>query len=257
MPELATKAMQLFAELDILRSTPKIDAFTLKRLEHEAKKLLSVDAFRGYQILGALFGFSGKISEMRENYDKALKLAPTPAEESMALNNYSASLLVTGYFAESVELVFQALNLDTGDLHKLNFALSCYKTGSLHRVIQYVENIVLLNQELSQQIIAVVKFMDEHGVRDEELQKMIEIAISVLHAHDFFDFRNMYMYTRFISDESSTCFCYVIKVDRSVEEIVDMKYELASQLAEIDLPINLLSNFLVTYECAEEDYASN
>jgi tetratricopeptide (TPR) repeat protein len=255
MPELATKTTQLFAELDVLRSKPKIDAFTLKRLEHEAKKLLSVDAFSGYQLLGALSSFSGRVSEMRENYDKALKLASTPAEKSVALNNYSASLLVTGYFAESVELVFQALNLDAGDLHKLNFALSCYKSGSLHQAIQHIENLARLDQDLSQQIIAVVKFMDEHGVRDEELQKMIEIAISVLHARNFFNFRNMR--TAFVSDEDSTWFCYVIKVDRSVEEVVDMRYELAGQLAEVDLPMNLLSNFLVTYECAEEEYGSD
>jgi hypothetical protein len=255
MPELATKATQLFDGLETLRSKSKVDTLILRHLEHEAKKLLSVDAFRGYQILGALSSLSGKVSEMRENYGKVLKLASTPAEELMALHNYSTSLGGTGYFAESVELAFQALNLDAGDWRKLNFASSCYKAGSLHRAIQYVENIVLLNQELSQQIIAVVKFMDEHGVRDEELQKMVEIAVSVLHAHDFFNLRNIH--TEFVSDESSTWFCYVIKVDRSVEEIVDMKYELASQLAEIDLPINLLSNFLVTYECAEEEYGSD
>ncbi len=255
MPELATKATQLFAELDILRSTPKIDAFTLKRLEHEAKKLLAVDAFRGYQILGALFGFSGKISEMRENYDRALKLALTPAEKSIALHNYSTSLENAGYFAESVELAFQVLSLGTGYLQKLAFLWSCYRAGSLHRAIQYVENIALLDQELSRQIVAVVKFMDEHGVRDEELQKMIEIAVSVLHAHDFFDFRNISI--GFSSDEESAWFRYVIRVARSVEEVVEMKYELATQLAEVDLPMNLLSNFLVTYQCVGDEDGSD
>lgn len=255
MPELATKAMQLFAELDILRSTPKIDAFTLKRLEHEAKKLLSVDACSGYLLLGALSSFSGKISEMRENYDKALKLASTSAEKSIALHNYSTSLRDTGYFAESVELAFQALNLDAGDWRKLNFASSCYKAGSLHRAIQYVENIVLLNQELSQQIIAVVKFMDEHGVRDEELQKMIEIAISVLHEHHFFDFRNIFI--GITSDGDFTWFEYVISVDCSVEEMVEMDCELATRLAEAELPKNLLSNFLVTYKFVENNDESH
>jgi len=255
MPELATKATQILAELDVLRSKLEIDAVTLKRLERDAKSVLKVDAFRGYQLLGALFGFSGKVSEMRENYDRALKLALTPAEKSMALHNYSVSLDNAGYFTESVELAFQVLNLGAEDLQKLAFAWSCYRAGSFHRATQYIENIALLDQKLSQQIIAVVKFMDEHGVRDEELQKMIEIAISVLHARNFFNFRNMR--TAFVSDEDSTWFCYVIKVDRSVEEVVDMRYELAGQLAEVDLPMNLLSNFLVTYECAEEEYGSD
>lgn len=256
MPELATKATQLFAELDVLRSTPKIDAFTLKRLEHEAKKLLAVDAFNGYQILGALFGFSGKISEMRENYDRALKLALTSAEKSMALHNYSIALKDTGYLTEAVELSSQSYDLEAAELKLSNFVETCYRAGLFHRAIQYMGRVVLPKEiDFSQTIPLIVSFMDKYGVQDEELQKMIEIAISVSHAHNFFNFRNMH--TKFVSDEDSTWFEYVISVDCSVEEMVEMDCELATRLADAELPKNLLSNFLVTYKFAENDDESH
>jgi hypothetical protein len=252
MPELATKATQLFAELETLRSKQKIDAFTSKRLEHEAKKLLSVDAFSGYQILGALSSFSGKIAEMRENYNKALQLALTPAQKSIVLHNHSIVLKDAGYLTEAVELSSQSYDLEAAELKLSNFVETCYRAGLFHRAIQYMSRVVLPKEiDFSQTIPLIVSFMDKHGVQDEELQKMIEIAVSVLHEHRFFDFRSIYI--GLVSDGDFTWFQYVISVDCSVEEMVAMDCELATRLAEAELPKNLLSNFLVTYKFAEDD----
>lgn len=250
MPELATKSAQLGDELKKLHYQSKIDEITLKRLEREAKKLLAVDALNGYQILGVLCGFAGRIAEMRENYDKALQLALTPAERATALHNYATSLGDTGYFLESVERALQSRSLEPTDFRLPNFASMCCTSGLFHLASQYIKYINRLDQKVSQHIVTVVQFMDKYGVQDEELQKMIEIAVSVLHERHFFDFRNVS--TGFSSDEESTWFQYVISVDCSVEEMVEMDYELATRLAETDLPINVLSNFLVTYQFLED-----
>lgn len=248
MPELATKSAQLFDELKKLHYQSKIDEITLKRLEREAKKLLAVDALNGYQILGALCGFAGRIAEMRENYDKALQLALTPAERATALHNYATSLGDTGYFSEAAELAFQAQNLEPSSYQLSYFVSKCCVAGLFHRAVQYIE--ATLDKKLFESVISVTQFMNTHGVQDEELQKMIEIAVSVLRERHFFDFRNVS--TGFSSDEESTWFQYVISVDCSVEEMVEMDYELATRLAEADLPINVLSNFLVTYQFLED-----
>lgn len=44
----------------------------------------------------------------------------------------------------------------------------------------------------------------------------------------------------------------MIKIDHSVNEMVEMKYELVCALAESDLPAELLLNFIVAYEIVEE-----
>lgn len=253
MPELATKAEQLFAELETLRSTPEINPFTFKRLQREANGLLKVDALSAYQILGVLSGFAGHIAEIRKNYERALQLATTSLKKSEALYNYAASLSYVGYFAESVEFIDQAQTLVTIPDFRLLDSVQMYsRAGLFHRAKQHIDKIELLDKELSKVIFSIMQFMDKHAVHDESYQKLLEIAVSVLHQHQFFNFHSRNIVIGFAEDDNSRWFRYVIKVNRPVGEIVEMKYELACQLAEMDLPLNLLSHFIVTYQCAEE-----
>jgi hypothetical protein len=253
MPALATKTAELLERLEHLRTTPEIDPFTLKRLQREAHNLLKADAFSAYQILGALEGFTGNIKEMRRNYEIARSLALTERDKSRVLHNYTVSLSDTGYFSEAALLQAESHHqIETAKFDLSHPVQDHLRAGLFHQVAQYAEQATNLDDKLFFYILSVTQFMDKHEVSDQELQRLIEIAVSVLHEHQFFNFYFRNIIIEFAADESSRWFRYVIKVNRSVEEVVEMEYELACQLAEIDLPLNLLSNFITTYECAEK-----
>ena len=248
MPELATKTDQLFKEINRLQFTHKIDGFTLIRLEKEALKLLNIDAFSSYQLLGTLAGFKGEITSIHENYKKALKLVVTSQDNARAFNNYAVSLFNMGCFSEAIELSVKSYEYNPPSEVIMLISSRLSYAGLIHKAADLISKHNLIDLYF---VFEIEQFMDEHGVTDEQLQKLIEIAISVLHEHQFFDFRNS-INVEFAEDENSKWLRYVIKIDRSVDEIVEMKYELACALAESDLPTELLLNFIVAYEIAEE-----
>ena len=256
MPELATKANQLFEEIERLRLTPELDTFTLTRLQREAINLLKVDAFNAYQILGALASFEENITRVRENYEKALNLASINEDKAIILNNYAISTAVMGYFSEAAKLGIESYNIFPSLRRAKQNIHHFMRAGLFHHAAELTHKIdnLDLDNGLFSLISRTTRFMDKHGVSDEELQKLIEITITVLHARQFFDFRRIQL--EFLEDEYSQWFHYVIKVNRSVEEIIEMIYELADQLAEVDLPIKLTSNFITAYEIAEEQHGT-
>ena len=91
-------------------------------------------------------------------------------------------------------------------------------------------------------------FMNQRGVSGESLQQLIGIAVAVLHKHEFFDFRHTQV--ELVEDESEQCFCYTIKVKRSMAEVIDLNYELAREIAKSGLPTSLTLNFVPMYEVA-------
>ncbi len=254
MPELATTSNQLLQELSQLHSMRNIDQFTLKRLQKEAQSLLKSDPLNAHLFLGALAGLKGERSSIHENYKQALTLAPTNPNNAIVLSNYITSLLDIGSFSEAVEPVIKAYDYKLPISEIVTTILA--KAGLFHRVAELIrqDHLVVAADSF---IFRTERFMDQHGVSDAELQKLIEIAISVLHAHRFFDFRSTRIITEFAEEEDSQWFRYVIKINCSVEEIVDLKYELACQLAEDDLSTELLLNFITAYEFAEEQYGSD
>jgi hypothetical protein len=75
----------------------------------------------------------------------------------------------------------------------------------------------------------------------------------VLHKHEFFDFRHDDVaQAELVEDESELCFCYTIKVKRSMAEVIDLNYELAREIAKSGSPTSLTLNFVPLYE--QESY---
>jgi tetratricopeptide (TPR) repeat protein len=248
MPELATKTNQLAEEINQLRLISKIDSFTIARLEREAQKLVKIDAFSAYQLLGILASLKGDIVSLHKNYEKALKLVVTNQDNARALSNYAASLVNMGYFSEAAELSVKSYGYNPPSEVIILIPSRLTYAGLIHKAVDLIRKHNLIEFHF---VFEIEQFMDKHGVTDEQLQKLIEIAISVLHEHQFFDFRNS-INVEFAEDEYSKWLRYVIKINRSVDEIVEMKYELACALAESDLPTELLLHFIVAYEIAGE-----
>jgi hypothetical protein len=153
-----------------------------------------------------------------------------------------------GYFSEAAELSVKSYGYNPPSEVIILIPSRLTYAGLIHKAVDLIRKHNLIEFHF---VFEIEQFMDKHGVTDEQLQKLIEIAISVLHEHQFFDFRNS-INVEFAEDEYSKWLRYVIKINRSVDEIVEMKYELACALAESDLPTELLLHFIVAYEIAGE-----
>lgn len=250
MSALVTNNHQLLQELHRLRSKRDLDPLTLARLQREAQNLLTVDALNTHLLLGTLASLTGDLDNIHTNHQQALALLHS--DNARVWHNYATALEEIGYFAAAVEPAIKAYTYD----HKcLSVTKILAKAGLFHRAAELIRQDQLADDFL---IVRTAQFMDQHGVSDTELQQLIEIALAVLHAHQFFDFdADRVIIPGFAEDENSQWFRYVIKINRSVEEIVDMEYELACQLAEDDLPTKLLLNFIPVYEIAEEQYGTD
>jgi len=251
-PQLATNVNKLLEEIERLRLSDEIDELTFARLEREIDKLLKITPFNAYLLRGALAGLKHDLTDVRENYQIALKLATMREDRAMVLQNYAASLGWNGYFSEAAKLAIEFYNIFPSTYHAQRVVELSAGAGLFHQAANFMRQ---YSQKLQNDdyrfFFRVEQFMDQHDVSDKSLQQLIEMAIEVLHKHEFFDFRHDGVtQAGFVEDESDLCFCYTIKVKRSMAEVIELNYELAREIAKSGLPTSLTLNFVPMYEVA-------
>ena len=248
-PQLATNANKLFEEIERLRLSDEIDAFTFARLEREIDKLLKIYPFHAYLLRGALAGLKHDLTGVRENHQAALKLAMMKEDKATVLDNYATSIWINGGFSEASKLSMEAYKHFPSIYFAQQNILSLWTVGLFHQAANFMRQ---CSQKLQHDdyrfIFQTEQFMNQHDVSDELLQQLIEMAIAVLHKHGFFNFRHTQV--ELIEDENDLCFCYIIKVKRPMAEVIDLNYELAREIAKSGLPTSLTLNFVPMYEIA-------
>lgn len=250
-PQLATNASKLADEINQLLLMNNVDTFTLARLEREIDKLLQRDAFNAYVLRGALAGLKHDLQAIHESYRTALKLAIIKEDRVTVFSNYASALEWNGYFSEAVKLAMESYKVfPSAYLLQRSIELAL-KTGLFHQAADLIRKHPDEQIDGSHAYFQTEQFMDEHAVSDELLQKLIEIAIAVLHKCGFFNFhRDGMIRPEYDKDEDSQLFYYIITVNRSMEEVIDMNYELACEIAKSGLPTTLTLNFIPVYEVA-------
>ena len=107
-----TKASGLLKRLHIMARTGAVDEMELRRIEHDADKLLNADVFMGHQILGALAALRQNEETARDHHRIALQLAQNALEmKSLALYNLAVSLNVLGQHADAATQAFAATEI--------------------------------------------------------------------------------------------------------------------------------------------------
>ncbi len=107
-----TKASELLKRLHIMAKAGAVDEMELRRIERDADKLLSADAFMGHQILGALAALRQDEKTARDHHRIALQLAQNSTEmQSLALYNLAVSLNVLGRHADAAAQAWAAVEI--------------------------------------------------------------------------------------------------------------------------------------------------
>jgi hypothetical protein len=250
-PLAVTNASNLFNEINQLHSVGIVDEVTFARLQRDIKKLLKIDAFNAYLLLGAVAGLKHDLKNIHKNYQAALNLASINEDKAMVLQNYATILEWNGYVTEAAKLMVESYNIFPSTYYAQRVASISAGAGLFHQSANFVRQCSQKLQEHDYHFIfQIEQFMEQHGVSDEMLQQLIEIAIAVLHKQGFFSFRDEGSSVKFLEDESERLLYYTIEVKRSMAEVVDLNYELAHEIAKSNLPPALTLNFIPVYEVA-------
>ena len=88
---------------------------------------------------------------------------------------------------------------------------------------------------------------------DADLERLITIAILLLRQHKL-SIAASQINISLLEDEDSQWFHYGIPLCESVEKMVALDFELADNIADEKLPVNITGYFVPTFEMVEGDY---
>ncbi|MFI3219293.1 MAG: hypothetical protein QX189_09255 [Methylococcales bacterium] len=195
--------------------------FDIRRLKKEAENLIKIDAAVAYNYLGLIAVLENNRKAVILNYEKAIKLTPN---DCTIHGNYSTALLRCGLNKLALEeerKVFSKFSNNKNVSSDLFYYLvnsarfdEAYKLSSK---IESNKGIELVNN--------AVKIFAAANLTDDESQHLQILAFSLIENHQ------LYFYKTDIGIIEN-CVEYVIYVDKAIEDIFELNWELANLLAE-------------------------
>jgi hypothetical protein len=193
----------------------------IRRLKKEAENLIKIDAAIAHNYLGRIAALENNKEGVISNYEKAIKIIPN---EYIIHSNYSISLLHCGlnYLAlEEARKVFSKFpnNKDvSSDLfYSLVNSARFNEASKLLDKIQDNKDIEFVNN--------ATKIFAAANLTDDEAQHLQILAFSLIEKHQ------LYFYVTDIGIIEN-CVEYIIYVDKPIEDIFELNWELANLLAE-------------------------
>ncbi len=175
---------QLIGKLNSLRtSNQDISAFEIAAIRREAKKLLDVDAFHAYVVLGAIACVEGDIEAMIENHEKALRIS---YDDDLALRNYASSLGQSWMIDEQVNIFERMITSNIAPLFANRAAaFSRELQGNYEDAKKYAEKYLELEQSRDdthqiELIITVCQLIKDLGIPSVDVSDYAQAAIDVM-----------------------------------------------------------------------------
>jgi len=241
-PLPATILIQLVDKCnDLIQSAARYydeNDFAVKSLQFECQKLINVDAALGYASKGQIASLYGDCDEMLHCYNNAEKLN---AKNLIALDQYRiAGLANLGYFSKAYLIVDELLT-PTFDRFSA-FYDEMLKVGAFSKIFNHYMNMDAMNMEKpihfpKELIQKSLDILHGSNVSDADIACMLDLAGVVLRRHKCFDaFQDAKQNIECLG-EMSPCVHYRIGLAVDAKEVADANMELATLVAESDLPI--------------------
>lgn len=227
----ATKSNELIEEANsfLLGLTHHCDPanWMAKRLQHEAGKLMHVDAFSSHLLLGKVHEFCGEAERMVHHYKNAMQIgSPT-----IAAGFLSAGKCNLGYFAEAQAYFSLAGNAESGLLPEdFRLGLACFGFMKTSEYLKVAKKMQLdLAGYPTDLVRRAVNVMNAAGLRDADLAEMLDIAGEVMRENRLF-YQNDLPDIE-IDDQSDTpCIYATYRFGVSVKEAADLYDEMVERL---------------------------
>ena len=244
-----TKASQLIERINALRRQEEMDEFTLRKIRKEVEALQLSDAFNAYILFGSLASIEQDLDGVRDNYSKALKMRPDDRDANI---NYSISLNNLGFFTEAREFAEKAYPADQADLVLLDYLINrSWVSGRIRDAQKWLERWDIVNpksaNELTEFISNASELLDENGVSDDDVERLLQLKISVLHKQKIYPSRSI---GETLEDEDSCWLNYFFEVRLPPKEVVELNFKAAEKLAKSDIPTYVTDSVIVTFTSA-------
>jgi len=227
-PQPEEKASELIERFNHLVSQPNVTQFELLRMEGEVKKLLTVDAVHAYLLLGMLGCLKKDESMMRENHERALKLAPN---SFVVICNYATSLSKYFYFSEAQEYYKRALEITPNEATVVKSLIDClYIGGRFHEARHYLdlhESTIKESGGRNNVIREADELLEE--IQDDELAEIQKVVSDIVRERGYYSALPV---ISLVDDEGETSVDYDLSVNAGYEEIADANMQLIEKMIE-------------------------
>ena len=244
-----TKASELFKLLNVLFLGEDRDEFTLRKIKKETEALRSSDAFAAYILLGGLASLEHDVEGMRRNHSKAIKIRPDDPDANI---NYASSLKNLGFYTEARKFAERAYLADQTYLRTLNDLIEmCWASGRVREAMKWLRRWKLEEHgkanDTREATIRATELLDENGVSDDEVERLVQLKLSVLHKEKIYPSRSIGVP---MEDEESRWLNYLVEVRLSPKEVVELNFKAADKLAKSDIPTSVTNSVIVTFTSA-------
>ena len=249
MAKPKSKASQLIEQVNALRLQEERDDFTLRKIRKEVEDLRATDAYSTYMLLGMLASIEHDINGVRKYHSKALKMHPNDLE---ANTNYSTSLGHLGFYTEAREFAEKAYLADQADLELLDFLIEqSWVSGRIrdaHKWLERWDAVTPKDADPRSEIISEAsELLDEDGVSDDDVEKLLQLKMSVLHKQEIYPSDSL---IDTLEDEESRWLNYFFEVRLPPKDVAALNFEAAKKLALSNIPIYVTDSVIVTFTSA-------
>lgn len=240
------KGLELYNEIAKLYSSSSVNEFSVARYKREAEKLVKHDPFHAYYCLGILHCYSNEPDKMDEYYSKAIALEPANWE---VRESYAISLAKTGKHKLALEGIssYSELNrlASLGLLVDINVASGRYYTsdtllkdwkalnpGHDHKNEAFINKCVSLLKPLE--------------ISEESVIKVLEVSQDMLHDNGIYFHETANSVDH---DEYDTWISIEHEVDKDLDLVMKMNFDLADKLAALDIDPKIFAKVVVRFTC--------
>jgi tetratricopeptide (TPR) repeat protein len=175
----AYKSSQLVDRLNAaIAKGEELTSFEIKGFEREAKALLQTNAVEGYVLLGVLATHQGDEKKMRDEFRRALDLAPN---DVVARTNFAIALSKFGYLKDALIAMQQASTIAPGDVEvQRNVVRYACEAGAFTLAQEQNRQLKTKGAEPYSGIDEVVEILREARISDDEVLAVASAAAEVI-----------------------------------------------------------------------------
>ncbi|VAX16427.1 hypothetical protein MNBD_NITROSPINAE03-1682 [hydrothermal vent metagenome] len=243
------KSEEFFERIANLSQEDRNNVFKINALRKDAEALVKNDPFSAYMLLGMLSGIEAKMNEVRDYFNRVIKISPN---SYIGYYNFAIALHSNGFHSEASTHAIKANELNPGDTKILDLLVNNYLASGRYRDandwLQKWDRVMPKKPHKETNILRqIYPFISEQKIADDDVERLQKLAYSLLLENNVSITEKRMM---ILEDEESRWLNYMIGIDEPVTEIVDLNEKLAERMADEDLPASLTSNVVIMFSSA-------
>ena len=227
----ATKGPVLIEQLNAIALGAESDDLALRRIGHEARKIMAADPVEAHTVLGAVAALEGRADDVRSHFHTALHLSGNSASVA---SNYSCALLNIGQVVEAFETAKQASQRAPDELLVLRDLITAalhaghFREARLHqqRFSKLSPDPLPLDESLAEVLGGAV---DRGAFHEESVQKILRVAHDILTTERI----RRIGHSSLMADTTHTdSFFFEVHIFSSPERAAELNEVLATRIAD-------------------------